>query len=86
MRQIIIPGLLLALSACGGGSEPAEQTADRLENAADQSAAGAAGHLEEAADQIEDQNLTAGEAEVAAQNALSNAGNEAVQADSETQQ
>jgi predicted negative regulator of RcsB-dependent stress response len=81
VRHLIFPGLLLALSACGGGSEPAEQAADRLENAADQSAAGAAGHLEEAADQIEEQNLTAGQAEAAAQNALSNAGEEAVKAE-----
>lgn len=63
---------LVALSACGG-STPAENSAAQLEEAAEQSDPSAAPILENAADQIRDQN--AGDANAAAQQALEQAGN-----------
>jgi ABC-type glycerol-3-phosphate transport system substrate-binding protein len=50
----------LALAACSGGSDtPAENTAEALENAADQLTPGAAAVLENAADAVREQNVTA---------------------------
>ena len=46
------PLLLAALTACGGGNSQAEQTADQLEQAAEQSDAVSADVLENAADQV----------------------------------
>ena len=49
----IAPLLLLAgLAACGGADTPAEQSADQLEKAADQSDPTSAAILENAADQV----------------------------------
>jgi hypothetical protein len=64
--------LLGLLSACGG-SDPAEQTADRLEEAAEQSDPAAAQVLENAADEVRDGDGAASGA--AAQQALGQAGN-----------
>ncbi|HEY0627467.1 MAG TPA: hypothetical protein VGD10_12150 [Allosphingosinicella sp.] len=62
----------LALAACGGGEQrdPVENTAEQLENAAEQSDPAAAPVLENAADQVREQNSTA-----PAQGALEAAGN-----------
>ncbi len=49
----------LALASCGGGGSPADNTAAALENAAEQSTPGAAAVLENAADQVPEQNVTA---------------------------
>lgn len=62
---------LLLLAACGGQS-PAENTAENLEAAAEQSTPEAAAVLENAADQIEDQNI---QDPAAGQAALEAAGN-----------
>ena len=60
MTRIYFAGLAsLALAACGGGASPAENTAAALENAAEQSTPGAAQVLENAADQVREQNVTA---------------------------
>ena len=64
---------LLALSACGGGADPAENTADQLEEAADQSTPEAAEILDNAADRIEEGE--AGNAGRAADEALNQAAN-----------
>lgn len=60
----------LALSACGGGGNAVENTAEQLQNAAEQSDPAAAQVLENAADQVLEQNSTA-----PAQGALEAAGN-----------
>lgn len=49
----------LAVAACGSGGSPAENTASALDNAAEQSTPGAAAVLENAADQIRDENIAA---------------------------
>jgi cytochrome c556 len=66
----------LLLSACGGGQSPAENSAESLEAAAEQSTPEAAAVLENAADQIQDQNV---QDPAAAQGALETAGNAQVQ-------
>jgi hypothetical protein len=60
------------LAACGGG-DPAENTADQLEAAADQSTPEAADVLDNAADRIEEGET--GNASATAQEALNQAGN-----------
>lgn len=65
-------GLALILSACGGGSDRAENTAEALEAAADQSSPAAADVLDNAADQVREGNVTD---PAAAQRALEAAGN-----------
>jgi hypothetical protein len=50
---------ILGLAACGQGQSAAENTADALENAAEQSTPEAAAILENEADRIRDQNVTA---------------------------
>jgi hypothetical protein len=60
---------LLVLSACGGGSQ-ADQTADKLEEAAEQSDPAAAAALENSADSIR-----AGESGANTQEAVQQAGN-----------
>ena len=62
--------LLAALVACSGQQSPAENTADQLEEAAEQSDPAAAEVLENAAEQVRDQNSTA-----PANQALENAAN-----------
>jgi hypothetical protein len=71
---ILLP--LLALAACGS-SDPASNTAERLQEAAEQSDPAAAEVLENAAAQIDDQNAAApaGAPGSAAQEALEAAGN-----------
>jgi hypothetical protein len=64
---------LLALAACGENQSPTENTAEQLEEAADQSTDPAAEVLENAADRIEGGN--AQNAASAAQEALEKAGN-----------
>ena len=49
----------LGLAACSGGGSQPDNTADALENAAEQSTPGAAAVLENAADQIRDGNVAA---------------------------
>lgn len=62
------------LAACGG-SEPAENAADRLDEAADQSGPAAEQVLENSADALRDAgNVNAAEADAAAQQALNEAG------------
>jgi hypothetical protein len=68
--KALAPALLLALAACGGQQSPAENTADLLDEAAEQSDPAAAAVLENAADQVREQNSTA-----PAQQALENAAN-----------
>ena len=60
------------LVACGSDQSPADSTADNLEAAADQSSPEAAAVLDNAADQIRDQNV---QDPAAAQGALEAAGN-----------
>jgi outer membrane biosynthesis protein TonB len=62
--------LLLGLAACGRGDDAVENTADQLENAAEQSDPAAAEVLENAADEVREQNSTA-----AASGALEEAAN-----------
>jgi hypothetical protein len=66
---IILTAALLALSACGGGGQ-ADQTADKLEEAAEQSDPAAAAALENSAEAIRE-----GETGMNAQQALQGAGN-----------
>lgn len=68
------PAILLAasLAACGDGG-PRENTAEQLEEAAEQSDAAAAPILENAADRIREEETVPPDA--AAQNALARAGN-----------
>lgn len=68
MKSASALAALLALSACGGQQSAADNSADQLEQAAEQSDPAAARVLEDAADQVRD-----GEAN--AQQALQNAGN-----------
>lgn len=73
--RIAAPALLLALAlaACGGGAQdPVENTADQLEQAAEQSDPAAAAVLENAADDVREQNSVA-----PADEALEKAGNAA---------
>lgn len=76
LPALALPAFLL-LAACGGsGSDtPAENTADRLENAAAQSDDASADVLEDAADNIAASNAGAAGANVMAQEALNQAGN-----------
>src|SRR5688572_4530981 len=67
---VITAALLVA--ACGSDPSPAESTADNLEEAADQSTPEAAAVLDNAAEQIRDQNV---QDPAAAQGALEAAGN-----------
>ncbi|WP_324751029.1 hypothetical protein SH591_06500 [Sphingomonas sp. LY54] len=46
---------LIALAACGGSGDPVDNTADQLEAAADQSDPAAAQVLDNAADQVREQ-------------------------------
>ncbi len=72
MKPVFLVAALL-LASCGGSS-PADNTADQLENAAEQSTPGAAQVLENAADRIEDsEGNVAAEAEAC--RALEQAGN-----------
>ena len=79
--KLTAPALALAaglgLVACGGQQTPAENTADALENAAEQSTPEAAAVLENQADQIRDSNVTQPiqEPGSAGQQALQDAGN-----------
>lgn len=80
--KITAPVLVLAaafgLAGCGGGQQsPAENTAEALENAAEQSTPEAAAVLENQADQIRDSNVTQpiSEPGSAGQQALQDAGN-----------
>ena len=70
--SIAVPAAaLLVLTACGGDGQ-AEQTADKLEEAADQSGPAAAAVLENAAEDIRDGSAAPGQA---AQEAMQQAGN-----------
>ena len=69
-------GLTLALAACGSDS-PAENTAEALEEAAEYSNPAAANVLENAAEQVREENITD---PAAAQQALEAAGNAQVPA------
>lgn len=60
--------VFLALAACGGGQ--ADQTADKLEEAAEQSGPAAAAVLENSAESIRE-----GETDITAQEAMQRAGN-----------
>ena len=79
--KLTAPALALAaglgLVACGGQQTPADNTADALENAAEQSTPEAAAVLENQADQIRDSNVTQPiqEPGSAGQQALQDAGN-----------
>lgn len=75
-HRLIALALPAALAACGGGSERAEQNADLLENAADQSTPAAAAVLENAADRIEEQDvaLPPGHPDSSVQQAMDRAG------------
>ena len=66
----------LALAACGSSSDPAEQQADRLENAAQQSTPEAAAVLDNAADSIRDQGASGapGDPNSSVQQAMEQAG------------
>ncbi len=64
--------LCLALAACGGGNAPAENTAQALEEAAEQSTPEAAASLENSAEQVREQNIAD---PAAADQALKAAGN-----------
>lgn len=66
----LTPAFLLALGACGGEQTAAENTADQLDQAAEQSDPAAAEVLENAADEVRDQNSLA-----PANQALENAAN-----------
>jgi Tfp pilus assembly protein PilF len=68
--KVLLPIVTLALTACG--SSPAENKADQLENAAEQSTPAAAEILDNAAEGIEAGNGQNADAE--AQNALEQAG------------
>ena len=70
MKQLAPLIALIGLAACGGGETAVENTAAQLENAAEQSDPAAAAVLENAADQVLEQNSTA-----PAQGALEAAGN-----------
>ena len=72
MRYAPALAALLALAACGG-REPAENTADQLEDAAEQSTPAAADVLENAADRVEEGGVR--DPDAAAQEALNQAGN-----------
>lgn len=62
----------LALTACGGGDAPADNTAQALEEAAEESTPEAAASLENSADQVREQNIAN---PAAADQALEAAGN-----------
>jgi hypothetical protein len=68
--KALAPALLVALVACSGQQSPAENTADQLEEAAEQSDPAAADVLENAAGEVRDQNSVA-----PADQALENAAN-----------
>jgi hypothetical protein len=68
---------LASLAGCGGGQSQSESTAENLEEAAAQSTPEAADVLENAADQIRDQNV---QDPAAGQQALDAAGNAQVNA------
>jgi len=61
-----------ALAACGGGSSPAENSAEQLENAAAQSTPAAAASLENSAEQIRENNISDPNAAQAAMQAAGN--------------
>jgi hypothetical protein len=77
--KAVIPALsaFLLLAACGGGASPAENTADNLEQAADQSDPAAAEVLDNAADAVRETEGTGVPAnpDAMAQNAMAEAGN-----------
>lgn len=73
IRFIAIVAACSALAACGGGSAPAEDAAENLEAAAEQSDPAAAAVLENAADEIGD--ADGAEANEITQRALEQAGN-----------
>ena len=56
LAALVLP---LSLAACSGGGDKAEQTADQLEKAADQSDPTSAAVLEDAADQVRQTGNTA---------------------------
>ena len=68
LKAALPAAALLLLSACGGGSQ-AENTADRLEEAAEQSDPAAAQVLQNAADEVSAGNMSADQAMQAAGNA-----------------
>jgi len=63
----------LPLAACGGGNQPADNAADRLEQAADQSTPEAANVLDDAADRLRSANVA--DENAAVQGAMQAAGN-----------
>jgi N-acetylglucosamine kinase-like BadF-type ATPase len=68
--KVLAPALLVALVACSGQQSSVENTADQLEEAAEQSDPAAAEVLENAADEVRDQNSIA-PADQALENAAS---------------
>ncbi|MDB5684021.1 MAG: hypothetical protein JWM75_1719 [Sphingomonas bacterium] len=85
--KIAVPALaaLLVLGGCGGQQSPAEQTAENLEAAADQSDPAAAEVLDNAADTVRDQGESGvpNNAAATAQEALEQAGNAQVAGNSQ---
>lgn len=74
MKALASTVVIAALTACGGGGDPVENTAAQLENAAEQSDPAAAAVLNNMAEQVIEQNSTA-----PAQGALEEAGNAQLQ-------
>lgn len=72
MTRSALPLALLLLAGCGGQQSPAQNKADQLEEAAEQSDPAAAQVLENAADRVREQN--GANADAAAQQALNQAG------------
>lgn len=70
-HSLFLAPALIALAACGGSGDPVENTADQLEEAADQSDPAAAQVLDNAAEQVREQDnpALAGNALEAAANA-----------------
>jgi hypothetical protein len=54
-HSLFLAPALIALAACGGSGDPVDNTADQLEAAADQSDPAAAQVLDNAADQVREQ-------------------------------
>lgn len=72
LRATAALAFCLAFTACGGGDAPAENTAQTLEEAAEQSSPEAAASLENSAEQVREQNIAD---PAAADRALKAAGN-----------